>query len=210
MSTNTSINQIYKSRKTILELLYSSGYNVDSYVDFTVNEVDAMYSTGQLDMILEHPESKKKTYVKYSLTTKQIRWQNNLDEIIEDLFEVENILNKNDDLIIIINEEPNDNLVSKLKFIYDSENIFIVIHNISRLQFNILHHDLVPKSRILSEDEKSDIMKKFHILNEKEQMPEISRFDPVSLALCVRPGNIVEFQRKSINSITSLYYRICI
>lgn len=210
MSTNTSINQIYKSRKTILELLYSSGYNVDSYVDFTVNEVDAMYSTGQLDMILEHPESKKKTYVKYSLTTKQIRWQNNLDEIIEDLFEVENILNKNDDLIIIINEEPNDNLVSKLKFIYDSEGIFIVIHNISRLQFNILHHDLVPKSRILSEDEKSDIMKKFHILNEKEQMPEISRFDPVSLALCVRPGNIVEFQRKSINSITSLYYRICI
>lgn len=210
MSTNTSINQIYKSRKTILELLYSSGYNVDSYVDFTVNEVDAMYSTGQLDMILEHPESKKKTYVKYSLTTKQIRWQNNLDDIIEDLFEVENILNKNDDLIIIINEEPNDNLVSKLKFIYDSEGIFIVIHNISRLQFNILHHDLVPKSRILSEDEKSDIMKKFHILNEKEQMPEISRFDPVSLALCVRPGNIVEFQRKSINSITSLYYRICI
>ena len=210
MSTNTSINQIYKSRKTILELLYSSGYNVDSYVDFTVNEVDAMYSTGQLDMILEHPESKKKTYVKYSLTTKQIRWQNNLDEIIEDLFEVENILNKNDDLIIIINEEPNDNLVSKLKYIYDSDGIFIVIHNISRLQFNILHHDLVPKSRILSEDEKSDIMKKFHILNEKEQMPEISRFDPVSLALCVRPGNIVEFQRKSINSITSLYYRICI
>ena len=55
MSTNTSINQIYKSRKTILELLYSSGYYVDDYVDFTVNEVDAMFAGGQLDMILEHP-----------------------------------------------------------------------------------------------------------------------------------------------------------
>lgn len=209
MSTNTSINQIYKSRKTILELLYSSGYYVDDYVDFTVNEVDAMFAGGQLDMILEHPTTKKKTYVKYSLTTKQVRWQNNLDEIIEDLFMIENTLTKNDDLIIIINEEPNDNLIARLKFIYDSEGVFIVIHNIARLQFNILHHDLVPKSRILSSDENDDIKKKFNINNDK-QMPEISRFDPVSLALCVRPGNIVEFQRKSINSITALYYRICI
>ena len=209
MSTNTSINQIYKSRKTILELLHSSGYDIDDYIDFTVNEVDAMFVSGQLDMILEHPTTKKKTYVKYSLTTKQVRWQNNLDEIIEDLFIIENTLNKNDDLIIIINEEPNDNLVNRLKFIYDSDKIFIVIHNIARLQFNILYHDLVPKSRILDDEEKEDMMKKFNINNDK-QLPEISRFDPVSLALCVRPGNIVEFQRKSINSITSLYYRICI
>ena len=209
MSTNTSINQIYKSRKTILELLHSSGYDIDDYIDFTVNEVDAMFVSGQLDMILEHPTTKKKTYVKYSLTTKQVRWQNNLDEIIEDLFIIENTLNKNDDLIIIINEEPNDNLVNRLKFIYDSDKVFIVIHNIARLQFNILFHDLVPKSRILDDEEKEDMMKKFNINNDK-QLPEISRFDPVSLALCVRPGNIVEFQRKSINSITSLYYRICI
>ncbi len=209
MSTNTSINQIYKSRKTILELLFSSGYNIDDYIDFTVNEVDAMYGSGQLDMILEHPTTKKKTYVKYSLTTKQVRWQNNLDEIIEDLFIIDNTLNKNDDLIIIINEEPNDNLINRLKFIYDSDKIFIVIHNIARLQFNILYHDLVPKSRILNDEEKEDMKKKFNINNDK-QLPEISRFDPVSLALCVRPGNIVEFQRKSINSIVSLYYRICI
>lgn len=209
MSTNTSINQIYKSRKTILELLHESGYDVDDYIDFTVNEVDAMYTTGQLDMILEHPKTKKKTYVKYSLTTKQVRWQNNLDEIIEDLFIIENTLNKDDDLIIIINEEPNDNLVNRLKFIYDSDKVFIVIHNIQRLQFNILHHDLVPRSRILNNDEKDDMKKKFNI-NSDKQLPEISRFDPVSLALCVRPGNIVEFKRKSINSIVSLYYRICI
>lgn len=209
MSTNTSINQIYKSRKTILELLHSSGYDVEDYMDFTVNEVDAMFISGQLDMILENPTTKKKTYIKYSLTTKQVRWQNNLDEIIEDLFIIENTLKKNDDLIIIINEEPNDNLVSRLKFIYDSDEIFIVIHNIARLQFNILQHDLVPISRILDDQEKEDIKKKYNI-NSNKQMPEMSRFDPVSLALCVRPGDIVEFQRKSINSITSLYYRICI
>jgi DNA-directed RNA polymerase subunit H (RpoH/RPB5) len=206
---NNSINQIYKSRKTILELLDSKGYNVEQYIEFSVNEIDAMVNANQLDILLEHPETKKKTYVKYSLSTKQVRWTNNLDEIIEDLYEIENTLTKNDDLIIIINEEPNDNLVNKLKYIYDSQGIFIVIHNIARLQFNILKHTLVPSGKILSKDEKEKMYKEYNINNDK-QLPQISRFDPQSLALCVRPKEVIEFNRKSINSINSLYYRICI
>ena len=51
--------------------------------------------------------------------------------------------------------------------------------------------------------------KEYNINNDK-QLPQISRFDPQSLALCVRPKEVIEFNRKSINSINSLYYRICI
>ena len=205
---NNSINQIYKSRKNILEILDSKGYKVDENIDFSVNEIDAMLNNNQLDMLVSDDEGKK-VYVKYSLSSKQVRWQNTLDETIEDLYYIDNTLTKNDDLIIIINEEPNDNLVNKLKYIYDTDGIFIVVHNIARLQFNILTHILVPWCEILNKDEEQELKIKFNI-KDNSQLPQISRFDPQALALCVRPGQICKFNRKSVNSLNASYYRICV
>tara|TARA_A100001035_G_C27749036_1_gene485480 strand:- start:824 stop:1450 length:627 start_codon:yes stop_codon:yes gene_type:complete len=206
---NNSINLIYKSRKTILELLNSKGYNVDNYSDFSINEIDAMMNNSQLDMLITNPTNNKKTYIKYSLSTKQVRWQNNLDEVIEDLYYIENVLSPHDDLVIIINEEPNDNLLNKLKYLYEHDGIFVVMHNINRLQFNILNHILVPECKVLNKNEVEQFKKEFNVLNDR-QLPQISRFDPQALALCVRPGDICQFNRKSINSINSNYYRICV
>jgi DNA-directed RNA polymerase subunit H (RpoH/RPB5) len=207
-SANSSINQIYKSRKNILEILNDKGYEVDEHIDFSVNEIDAMLNNNQLDMLLKTKDDKK-VYIKYSLTSKQVRWQNTLDETIEDLYYIDNTLTKNDDLIIIINEEPNDNLINKLKYIYDTDGIFIVVHNIARLQFNILKHTLVPECTVLDSKEKEEMLIKYNINNER-QLPEIPRFDPQALALCVRPGEICKFDRKSVNSMSAAYYRICV
>ena len=204
-----SINQIYKSRKTILELLSENDYDVDNYMDFSINEIDAMSNNSQLDMLIQHSNGTKKVYVKYSLQTKQIRWQQNLEEIIEDLYYIENVLTTNDDLVIIINEEPNENLLNKLKYVYDNDGIFIVMHNIARLQFNIINHTLVPKCNILT-DEEAKVFKQEYKIKNNNQVPQISRFDPQSLALCVRPGQICKFYRKSINAIKAPYYRICV
>ena len=205
---NSSINQIYKSRKNILEILNMKEYDVNEHIDFSVNEIDAMLNNNQLDMLLKTKEDKK-VYIKYSLSSKQVRWQNTLDETIEDLYFIDNTLTKDDDLIIIINEEPNDNLINKLKYIYDTDGIFIVVHNIARLQFNILNHTLVPDCKVLNKKEREEMIIKYNINNDK-QLPEISRFDPQALALCVRPGQICEFNRKSVNSMNASYYRICV
>lgn len=205
---NSSINQIYKSRKNILEILNNKDYNVEEHIDFSVNEIDAMLNNNQLDMLLKNDEDRK-VYIKYSLTSKQVRWQNTLDETIEDLYYIDNTLTKNDDLIIIINEEPNDNLVNKLKYIYDTDGIFIVVHNIARLQFNILNHTLVPNCIVLNKQQDEETRIKYNISNNK-QLPEISRFDPQALALLMRPGQICKFERKSVNSMNADYYRICV
>jgi len=207
-STN-SINTIYKSRKNVLELLSAKGFNVEEHIDFSVNEIDAMLNNNQLDMLITHKTTNRKTYIKYSLSTKQVRWQNTLDETIEDLYYIDTTLTKGDDLIIIINDEPNDNLINKLKYIYDTDGIFIVVHNIARLQFNILDHSLVPDCEILNKVEEAEMKIKFNI-RDNSQLPQISRFDPQSLALCVRPGEICKFNRKSINSVNAEYYRICV
>ena len=208
MSNNNQILNIYKSRKNILEIVKSLGYDVEDYEGFNINEIDAMLSNEQLDMLIENPNSQKKIYIKYHLSSKQVR-QGMLDDLVEELYNIENVLEKKDTLIIITEDEPNDSIVSRLKYVYDHDDIFVVIHNIHRLQFNILEHNLVPKCDILNEQDEINLMVQLKIKT-KKQLPEISRFDPQALALCLRPGNIAKFTRKSITALETVYYRVCV
>ena len=167
-----------------------------------------MYAKKQLDLKFTNNDTKKNIYVKYFLDTKQVK-PNTLDNIIEDLYEIESILNKDDTLVIIIDDEPNDTIINKIKYLYDKEKIFVVIHNIKRLQFNILKHSLVPEMKILSEEELNEVKTKYNIQTLK-QFPEISRFDPQALAMCLRPGEVCELKRKSVTALETNYYRVCV
>ena len=132
-----------------------------------------------------------------------------LDEIIEDLFSVDTVLSKDDTLIIIIDSEPNETIISKVNYLYDHDGIFVVIHNISRLQFNILEHSLVPPIKILSDGETLQLLTKYN-LKDITQLPEISRFDPQALAISMRPGQVCEITRNSVTVTKYNYYRVCV
>jgi len=208
-SKSNRILNIYKSRKNILEILQIHlGYNVSEYENFNINEIDAMYTNLQLDMLINNDSNNNKIYIKYYLSSKQIRPQN-LEDIIEDLFSIDNILTKKDTLIVITDDEPNDTIITKLKYLYDHDGIFVVIHNINRLQYNILNHKLVPNCKIINEKETKELMMKYNI-KDPMQLPEISRFDPQALAMCLRPGDICKFDRNSLTAMEYNHYRICV
>ena len=208
MSSNNKILRIYKSRATVLKLLQTQGYNVTDYSEFSINEIDTMFSNKQLDMLVTNENTEKKTYVKYYLDAKQVRPQY-LDEIIEDLFSVDTVLSKDDTLIIIIDSEPNETIISKVNYLYDHDGIFVVIHNNSRLQYNILEHSLVPPIKILSDGETLQLLTKYN-LKDITQLPEISRFDPQALAISMRPGQVCEITRNSVTVTKYNYYRVCV
>ena len=214
-SQNSSaiISTVYTSRNNILDLMGKQGYNIEDYGNFSVNEVNSMKQNNQLDMLLEKKEEdpvtkrKNKIYIRYYLG-KTIR-PSNLQEMIDDLFNLEEILKKEDTLFVIIKDEINETLTNELKHIWESDGIFIVIENIKRLQFNILDHELVPKHTIVPESEVVNIMKKYNI-TDKIQFPDISRFDPVARAIGLRPGQLCHIVRPSKTAIEADYYRICI
>ena len=204
--SSNRILSIYKSRKNILDLLEKQGYNVDDNT-FSINEVDTMYVNSQLDLLISHSTDERKVYVKYLLSAK-IR-PKDLDEIIEDLFVIENVLKKTDTLVIVVEEEPNDTIITKSKYLFDHDDTFVVLHNISRLQYNILEHKLIPKVEILNDTEVNELKQKYN-LKSLEQLPEISRFDPLSLALFLRPGQVCRMMRSSATALSYDYYRHCI
>ena len=210
VNTNSSIliSQIYQSRKTVLELMDKQGFDVSGYSNFSVSEVNAMKQNNQLDMLLEGKSADgNKIYIRYYLA-KTIR-PANIHEMIDDLFVLTETLKKNDTLYIIIKDNVNETLINELKHIWERDGIFIIIENIKCLQFNILNHVLVPNHDVMKENEVKDIMIKYNIID-KGQFPDISRFDPVSRAIGLRPGQVCHILRPSKTAIKSDYYRICV
>jgi DNA-directed RNA polymerase subunit H (RpoH/RPB5) len=201
------IRRIYRSRTVLLDLMEQQGYDTKNYSNFSVNNVEAMVGNNQLDMLLERSDGKKASIMyidkKTQLKSKVI------DDYIENLIDIENVIEKKDDIILVYKDEPNENTLNHIKYKFDNEGIYIVVHNIKRLLFNILEHTMVPKSRVLSDIEVEKLKIKYNLRTLK-QLPEVSRFDPQSLAMCLRPGQVCEYIRKSPTSIESKYYRLCV
>ena len=244
-NASKTISRLYTARKTLLELLSTRGYDVEGYANFGVNEVNAMYTHKQLDMLVEmkgEPKSKgatkskgekgnkdkdkedekenKKTYVKFHL--EKTLSVSHINDLIEDLFVLgvggdiggtglsananDTVLTDKDTLIIITKQEIKTmNQVLNQLFL---QGRYIVLLSLDRLQFNILNHQYVPRHTILSNDEVGEMMKKYNVM-EKSQLPDISRYDPVALAIGMRPGEVCSIDRPSKSAISSLYYRVC-
>lgn len=211
-NSSSLISSVYKSRKIVLELMERQGYDVEEYNNFSINEVNTMFNNKQSDMLLkkkiENPATGKpdKIYIRYYLG-KTLR-PPNIQDMIDDLFNLEQILEKQDTLMIITKEDMNESLSNLLKHIWEKDGILIIIQSIKRLQTNILEHALVPPHRVLSTVEMMNMKRKYNIVD-NTQIPEISRFDAVSQIIGIRPGQICEIIRPSKTAITTIYYRIC-
>ncbi len=203
-SQNTSL--LFKSRTILLKLLLEQDFNITDYEEFSVNEVHIMNNNKQLDMLMSKTEKPDKIYVKYHLA-KTLR-RENINDYIDDLYNLEQVLNKGDTLMILIKQDPNEPLLNILNQIWEQDGIFIIIYNLNRLQFNILEHSYVPKHIILSDAETIEFKKNFNI-NHDSEIPQISRYDPVAVAIGIRPGQVCKIIRPSKTAITSNYYRIC-
>ena len=201
------ISRLATSRKTLLTQLADLVYDVSSYNNFSINEVNIMAQNKQQDMLIKNTETGNKMYVSYYVE-KALRPQN-IHDMIEDLFHIEKVLTTADILTIVVKDYPNDTLVNLLMNIYANDDIFINILYLDQLQFNVLEHSLVPVHRKLSKAEADEIMKKYNIKS-GDQMPQISRFDPPAQAIGLKPGDICHIIRPSKISVNLDSYRICV
>lgn len=71
---------------------------------------------------------------------------------------------------------------------------------------------MVPPHFILTEPEQEAFLLKMGISPNEyvRKLPEMSRFDPVALCICMRPGQICRIERPSITSMTTDYFRVCV
>ena len=200
---------LYSARKNIIDILEKQNCAVDEYSGFKTGELHSMIKNSQLDMLVEN--SRQKVYVKFfeicekkpKLLNKQV-----INDMIEDLFVLENILETKDTLMIITNVDANDTVKNHIRHIWEDQEFSIIIINIKSLRFNILEHKYVPPHTILSEEEDKEFRSKYNVKN-NNCIPEISRFDPVAQVICMKPNQICKITRASKNAIEADYFRIC-
>ena len=130
-------------------------------------------------------------------------------EYIEDLYTLDEVLEKKDDLVIIMKDEPNDTIRKTQVDIWEQDGFYVNIINIKRLQYNIMNHQLVPKHTVLTIEESDEVRRKYNITN-NSQIPDISRFSPVSQVIGIRPGDLCRIQRPSKTAIKADFYRVCL
>ena len=207
--TNSQIiSKIFNSRKIILDLAKKRGFNTEDYDDFTINDILTLQTNKQLDILLTNNDTGKKIYYKYHLLTK-IR-PSQVQDYIEDLYQLDDppILNKDDDLVIVGKDKPNEALKNLLRLEYVQNRYYVNIYNIHDYLFNVLDNNLVPNHEILSDEEKIEIEKKYNIIQDSN-WPEISRFDPPAMAIGLRPGQVTEITRNSPTALVTKYWRLC-
>ena len=206
-TNSTLVSKLYTSRNILLEQLEERGFDISNYENFSIHEMHTMFHNKQCDMLLTNSDGHK-VYVKYQIA-KQLR-PNHIYEAVEDLFNIEMLLNKETDSIIFVTKDPaNDTITKTLRQTFDSDGILVRVYDIARLQFNILRHVLVPKHIVLTDEEKSSVIEKYNV-NSESELPEISRFDPVAVAIGIRPGQVCKIIRKSRAAVEGNYYRLCV
>lgn len=211
--SSTLLTSIYNSRNTILKHSENLDFQIENSLGVGITELNEMYLNDQLDMEFEKKEpdpstgNKQKIYIKYFV--KGTLRPNTIYSLYEDIFITEEILSKNDILVIVMNAEINEPIQNMLKEIFEKNNVLIVVHSLKRLQFNIFDNNYALPHRILNETESIQISKKYNIMD-PTQYPTISRFDPIAQAICMKPDQICEITRRNKKTLKSSYYRRCV
>ena len=205
---------IYKSRRVILEMLQMRGYDTSKYLQQTREELNILFQqhgskgNSEIDSLDIIVEKENKIFVKY-LTTSKIRNQiiiNTIDEVYES-----NILDKKDIIIIIAKDKVTyqGTLEEYVNRIFYKDGTYAQIFWLNSLLFNISEHDLVPKYKIMNDSEKQALIDKLYLDHEKN-LPKILVTDPVAKFYGVRIGQLCEIEYTNQTNGFNKTYRLCI
>jgi DNA-directed RNA polymerase subunit H len=206
MAKRVLLPKVVTAHTTALTQLRARGYDVSDYEGASVQEISAMLENKQLAMTVSAPDGSKVMVVFH--VAKALR-PPNVEDYVEQAYHTTGMLGPDDELIIVSKDSPNDTVNKHVDGIWTSDKKYVAVRSLDSLQFDVLKHKLVPAHRVLSTDEVEKVRQTYHMTSNK-QFPDMSRIDPVALALGMKPGRVVEIVRPSRTAVSSLYYRKCV
>ena len=121
-----------------------------------------MYSNDALGHVIEAYRGKKVSNISFKIKN-HLLYVKHLDDLVDRRFEVDSVIGQNDTLIVVVEDEPNDGLITRLKQLYEQEGKFVVVRNIDRLQYHFVRACFGSKGRALTEQETSNMKQKYNI-----------------------------------------------
>lgn len=199
MSTQVQSEErlVYHVYRTVLEMLSDRGWNAPSLPDF--ENFKSRYNSKNID--LDITDGTKSVYVHFNNDTKSMG-----KSILVSLVQKIRSDKSNDLSIIIITREKISSgitkLVSEEKEKYKNIEFFLF----DDLFFNRTKHLYCPVHKLLSDEEKKEVMEHYHFKD--NQLPKIRSEDPVSRYYGAKPGQVFKITRYSPTAGESIVYRI--
>lgn len=110
-------------------------------------------------------------------------------------------------IILVSLVPPSENVLKTIKNL--TRNHMIQFFHIRQLRFDITKHRMAMPHRILKDEEKTEVFKKYNIAS-PDQLPTIDSQDAMVKWIGGRPGDIIEITRHSDVAGSQLYYRHCV
>ena len=207
------IDNIYRSRQSLLDILEERDYDVAAYRKFSPAEATAAADafTGLSFKVSKKSDATKVCEVRYANISRQ-KLDTFFDEISDDASE-------NTEVIVMMSGAVTDahHLIALKQYMKLRDDTAEKVRRKLRVSFfsiymlvvNPTKHVLVPKHEIVPEAEHKDLMESMYITS-KSKFPEIKfHVDPIARCIGVVPGDIVKITRASASSGESIIYRVC-
>jgi DNA-directed RNA polymerase subunit H len=203
---SSDIEDIYRSRKTLLDIMDTRGYDTNPFRNFSPDEIAAalpdVANLPALSFTLKKkdPADKRICYIRYGKFSRQ-----KLGSIFENA--PDNTVGET----IVLTMDPvldiHHQMALKLYFTKPNP-ILVSFFWISHIVNNPLKHVLVPKHEIVPQKEEQAIMERFNMIA-KSKFPLI-RFhvDPIIRLLGGVPGNLIKITRPSPSAGVYEFYRL--
>ena len=210
-----TIDVLFRSRQTILQILKAKGFNTRPYEKFGPFEIESMASSKHevaLRMDLERAEDASapaKFRVEYALP----RVKNRLKKFVENLLFTEDgelAFDPATTEVMVITLEPiGDSFHLEALKQLTTNKLRVNFFDAHTLVSNPLEHVLVPKHEIVPKETEEELLKSLRC-QKKTNLPKI-RFheDIVARLLGLNPGDIVKITRPSPTAGETVYYRVC-
>jgi DNA-directed RNA polymerase subunit H (RpoH/RPB5) len=209
------VDNIYRSRLTLLDILEERGYDVAKYRKFSPAEAAAVPLTAFQSLgfkVSKKGDETKTCDVRYASVISRQKLDTFFDEIDDDDTEnMEVIVMLGIDTVPDIYHAAALKEYMRLKDGSDKERrkLRVSFFSINMLVINPTKHVLVPKHEIVPSEYHKELLESLYITS-KAKMPEIKfHTDPIARCIGAVPGDIVKITRPSQSAGESIIYRVC-
>jgi DNA-directed RNA polymerase subunit H len=206
------IDNVYRSRLTLLDILASRNYNVDKYRKFSPAEAAAaVTSFSSLSFKVSKNDDETKVC--------DIRYANISRQKMETFFDdIEDEDTENTEVIVMMTGPISDahHLIALKQYLKplasgtgERRKLHVSFFSIEMIVVNPLTHVLVPKHEIVPQERHKELMESLYV-TAKSKFPEIKfHIDPIARCIGAVPGDIIKITRPSISAGEAVIYRVC-
>jgi len=204
-----TLDFIIRGRTTILEILESRGYNVDTYKGMSPESIMKFATTNvNLLTIKSTRESDGMKVTVLYWVSGAIRLK--LDAECEKLYKDSELDPLTDEVIILLSEPFHDAFHVQSVKRWTNFKARVSFFQIKNLISNPAKHIFVPPHRKLSPEEMTSVIHSLH-MKSKSEFPHIKyHIDMQARILGLIPGDVVEIRRPSETAGEYTAYRVCV